>query len=172
MHVSPLSSPELQAISPPEEMESPRGCKRRRQMPVTPPATIDDPEGVQILKRAVSVLTTEATALSFVSRLYQTNPTAQSGLLRAVDCIVNLHETGGKLIICGIGKSGYVGMKIVATFKSLGISSSFLHAAEALHGDLGDIKKVCAYSEIISVTASLRVLERRAHVHYILWSDA
>lgn len=43
----------------------------------------------------------------------------------------------GKIIIVGIGKSAFVGMKMVSTFNSLGIVSVFLHPVEALHGDLG-----------------------------------
>ncbi len=53
---------------------------------------------------------------------------------RAVEVIL---KTGGKLIVCGIGKSGHVGAKLAATFSSCGIPSVFLHAAEAIHGDLG-----------------------------------
>jgi hypothetical protein len=119
-----------------------RPCKRRRSLPITPPSTADDPEAAALLERAVHVLTTEATALSFVSRLYQTDPTARAGFLNAVDAIVSTSGTRSKLIICGVGKSAYVGMKIVATMKSLGIACSFLHAGEALHGDLGDVRTV------------------------------
>ena len=43
----------------------------------------------------------------------------------------------GKVVICGLGKSGLIGQKIVATLCSTGIQAVFLHAAEALHGDLG-----------------------------------
>lgn len=53
---------------------------------------------------------------------------------RAVRVIL---EARGKLVICGIGKSGHVGRKLAATFSSSGIPSVFLHAAEAIHGDLG-----------------------------------
>ncbi len=42
-----------------------------------------------------------------------------------------------KLVICGIGKSGHIGAKLAATFSSSGIPTVFLHAAEAIHGDLG-----------------------------------
>lgn len=42
-----------------------------------------------------------------------------------------------KLVICGIGKSGHIGGKLAATFSSCGVPSVFLHAAEAIHGDLG-----------------------------------
>ncbi|MCH8012954.1 MAG: KpsF/GutQ family sugar-phosphate isomerase [Candidatus Marinimicrobia bacterium] len=46
-------------------------------------------------------------------------------------------DHAGKVVICGIGKSGHIGQKIVATLCSTGIQAVFLHAAEALHGDLG-----------------------------------
>ena len=44
---------------------------------------------------------------------------------------------GGKLIVSGLGKSGHVGRKIAATFASTGTTATFLHLAEAIHGDLG-----------------------------------
>ena len=53
---------------------------------------------------------------------------------RAVDLIL---EAQSKLVVCGIGKSGHIGGKLAATFSSCGIPSVFLHAAEAIHGDLG-----------------------------------
>lgn len=53
-------------------------------------------------------------------------------------CAVDLILTGsGRLVVCGMGKSGLVGKKISATLSSTGTPSFFLHPAEALHGDLG-----------------------------------
>lgn len=46
----------------------------------------------------------------------------------------------GKLVVVGIGKSAHVAAKIVATLNSTGTPSQFLHAAEAIHGDLGIIQ--------------------------------
>jgi arabinose-5-phosphate isomerase len=43
----------------------------------------------------------------------------------------------GKLIVSGLGKSGHVARKIAATFASTGTTATFLHLAEAIHGDLG-----------------------------------
>ncbi len=43
----------------------------------------------------------------------------------------------GKLIVSGLGKSGHVGRKVAATFASTGTTATFLHLAEAIHGDLG-----------------------------------
>ncbi|GAB5449032.1 KpsF/GutQ family sugar-phosphate isomerase [Gymnodinialimonas sp.] len=45
--------------------------------------------------------------------------------------------TTGRVILCGIGKSGHISRKISATFASTGTPSTFVHAAEASHGDLG-----------------------------------
>ena len=56
--------------------------------------------------------------------------------------IINIiHKNKGKLIITGIGKSGIIGMKIVATLNSTGTPSIFLHASDAMHGDIGIVQK-------------------------------
>ena len=47
----------------------------------------------------------------------------------------------GRVIVCGIGKSGIIGNKISSTLASTGTPSFFMHPAEAFHGDLGMIKK-------------------------------
>jgi arabinose-5-phosphate isomerase len=47
----------------------------------------------------------------------------------------------GRVIVSGIGKSGIIGQKIVATLNSTGTPSLFMHAADAIHGDLGMIQK-------------------------------
>ncbi len=52
-----------------------------------------------------------------------------------------LNKTKGRIVITGIGKSGVIGMKIVATLNSTGTPSIFMHAADAIHGDLGIIQK-------------------------------
>ena len=48
-----------------------------------------------------------------------------------------LKDTEGKVIVTGLGKSGHVGRKMAATFCSTGTKAVFLHATEAVHGDLG-----------------------------------
>jgi arabinose-5-phosphate isomerase len=57
----------------------------------------------------------------------------------------------GRLVVCGMGKSGHVGRKISATFTSTGTPSFFMHPSEAFHGDLGmiaadDIVLLISYS--------------------------
>lgn len=48
-----------------------------------------------------------------------------------------LAGAGGRIVTCGIGKSGHIARKIAATLTSTGSPATFLHAVEALHGDLG-----------------------------------
>jgi arabinose-5-phosphate isomerase len=52
-----------------------------------------------------------------------------------------LHQSGGSLVISGVGKSGHIGTKLAATFASLALPSIFLHPTEAMHGDLGRLTK-------------------------------
>ncbi|MEY2868722.1 MAG: hypothetical protein RIR01_1185 [Bacteroidota bacterium] len=52
-----------------------------------------------------------------------------------------IFQSKGRLVVTGIGKSAIIGQKMVATFNSTGTPSMFLHAAEAIHGDLGMIQK-------------------------------
>ncbi|SHI17618.1 KpsF/GutQ family sugar-phosphate isomerase [Leeuwenhoekiella palythoae] len=57
---------------------------------------------------------------------------------KAVSCIYNAK---GRVIISGVGKSAIIAQKIVATLNSTGTPSVFMHAADAIHGDLGTIQK-------------------------------
>ena len=50
-------------------------------------------------------------------------------------------SSNGRVIVAGVGKSANIASKIVATFNSTGQPSVFLHAADAIHGDLGNIQK-------------------------------
>ncbi|KAI1284198.1 SIS domain-containing protein [Xylaria sp. FL0933] len=88
---------------------------------------------------AIHVLSTEATALRSLTQLYKTDATAAEGFDAAVEAIVRQCRERGKLVVTGVGKSGHIGKKLVATFNSLGLHSTFLHPTEALHGDLGQI---------------------------------
>ncbi|MGD1946577.1 MAG: SIS domain-containing protein [Croceivirga sp.] len=57
---------------------------------------------------------------------------------KAVHCIL---ESEGRVVVSGIGKSALIASKIVATFNSTGTPAIFMHAADAIHGDLGTIQK-------------------------------
>ena len=69
-----------------------------------------------------------------------------SGLIKSVNgdfeaAIRLIYHSEGKVIVSGIGKSAIIAQKIVATFNSTGTPSVFLHAADAIHGDLGIVGK-------------------------------
>lgn len=81
-----------------------------------------------IIEEAVEVLKIEAEGvLNLIDRI-------DSNFSKMVELICN---SKGRLIVGGIGKSGIVGRKIVATLNSTGTRSLFLHPVEAMHGDLG-----------------------------------
>ena len=78
---------------------------------------------------------------------------------------VNLiNKTKGRVIVSGIGKSAIIAQKIVATFNSTGTPSIFMHAADAIHGDLGLIQK---NDIIICISKSGNTPEIKALVPYI-----
>lgn len=81
-------------------------------------------------KRAQEVINIEAAAVK--------------GLLKRLDAnfdkaLVLMTQCQGRVIVTGMGKTGIVGRKIAATLSSTGTPSLFLHSAEAVHGDLGQV---------------------------------
>lgn len=83
---------------------------------------------------ANQVLSVEAAAIN--------NIKIDDAFLNAVDLIIKqTKDHTGSLVVSGVGKSGLIGTKISATFASTGTPSHFLHPTEALHGDLGRIKR-------------------------------
>ena len=95
----------------------------------------------------------------------------KSLLKRIDDNFINAVETiassSGRLIVAGIGKSANISSKLVATFNSTGQPAIFLHAADAVHGDLGNIQKgdvvLCLSKsgntdEIKSLVSNIKVL--------------
>ena len=60
---------------------------------------------------------------------------------RFVNATEEIYNCQGRVVVTGIGKSALIGQKIVATFNSTGTPSIFMHAADAIHGDLGMIQK-------------------------------
>ncbi|HPG12591.1 MAG TPA: SIS domain-containing protein, partial [Chitinophagaceae bacterium] len=52
-----------------------------------------------------------------------------------------IHDSRGRVVVSGIGKSAVIAQKIVATFNSTGTPSIFMHAADAIHGDLGIVQQ-------------------------------
>lgn len=90
----------------------------------------------QILKRAKNTLEIEAQAvLRQVKNL-------DGDFIESVNLINSTVKKSGRVVVCGIGKSGIVGRKICATFASIGVPSVFVHPAELIHGDLGMITRL------------------------------
>ena len=84
----------------------------------------------------------QAGALETARRVLKIEAAAITGLIERLDsrfarAVELLYACKGRVVVTGLGKSGLIGRKIAATFSSTGTPSLFLHAAEALHGDLG-----------------------------------
>lgn len=93
-------------------------------------STIDTGHTRDFTKFAREILLQEASTLtSLADRIDQSFNLAVRMLLEL--------SPGGRVVVSGMGKAGFVGMKLSATLASLGVQSFFLHPAEALHGDLG-----------------------------------
>jgi arabinose-5-phosphate isomerase len=81
-------------------------------------------------------------SLETAKRVLRVESEAIAGLIARLDArfekaVELLHACKGRVVVTGLGKSGLVGRKIAATFASTGTPALFLHAGEALHGDLG-----------------------------------
>lgn len=60
--------------------------------------------------------------------------------LSFVACVQAIYTSPGRLVVTGVGKSALIAQKIVATLNSTGTPSIFMHAADAIHGDLGMVR--------------------------------
>ncbi|MGM0607247.1 MAG: KpsF/GutQ family sugar-phosphate isomerase [Candidatus Muiribacteriota bacterium] len=83
-------------------------------------------------KKAVEIIQLEAESINnLIDNL-------DSNFTRATELIL---QCAGRVVVTGMGKSGLIGKKITATLASTGSPSFFMHPAEAIHGDLGMLKK-------------------------------
>lgn len=85
-----------------------------------------------MLNKAKEVIKIEAQAVGSLAKKLDSN------FVKAVDLIAKCQ---GRVIVAGMGKTGIVGRKIAATLSSTGTPSIFMHSAEAVHGDLGQVTK-------------------------------
>lgn len=93
---------------------------------------VANPASTSALDLAREVLQIEAAAITgLINRLDENFP-------RAVDIILN---SGGRVTVSGIGKSGHIARKIASTMASTGTPAYFVHPAEASHGDLGMVTR-------------------------------
>ena len=115
-----------------------------------PPASADADDPIDFARR---VLETEANAILGLI------PQLDGSFTRAVDL---LESCAGHVITTGMGKSGIIARKIAATFSSTGTAATFLHPAEAIHGDLGVVRAgdvVIALSRSGETEELVRLLE-------------
>jgi len=121
------------------------------------------------LTRAREIFRREAEALAGLEKSVGPSFARAVQILHRV--VVRPEEPGktglGKIVVTGVGKSGLVARKIAATFNSTGATAFFLHPVEAVHGDLGVIRKEDAVilvsrsgtnAELKSLLPSLRLL--------------
>ncbi|MFK5974383.1 MAG: KpsF/GutQ family sugar-phosphate isomerase [Flavobacteriaceae bacterium] len=85
-----------------------------------------------ILALAKKTIETEGSAIQNLAAFLD------EGFSNAVNCII---KSKGRVIISGIGKSAIIASKIVSTLNSTGTPAIFMHAADAIHGDLGTIQE-------------------------------
>jgi arabinose-5-phosphate isomerase len=85
----------------------------------------------EIREIAIQTITEEALAISNLQH------SINDDFVRCVELIIG---SSGRVIVTGIGKSANIASKIVSTFNSTGTPASFMHAADAVHGDLGMIR--------------------------------
>lgn len=86
----------------------------------------------EVLKLALETIRLEAESVTQLMRY------VDAGFIKAVQVI---SESRGRVVVSGIGKSAVIAQKIVATFNSTGTPALFMHAADAIHGDLGMVQK-------------------------------
>ena len=85
----------------------------------------------EIIKKGREVIKIEAEA---VAKLIDS---VNDEFVRAVDVVYN---SGGRVVLTGMGKSGLIARKIVATLNSTGTAAIYMHPTDALHGDLGMVR--------------------------------
>ena len=82
-----------------------------------------------------ALVRTEAAALEALANRLENS--MAPAFEHAVDLLLRCGESGGRVVVTGMGKSGIIAQKIAATLSSTGSPSLFMHPAEAAHGDLG-----------------------------------
>ena len=117
------------------------------------------------LPRIQTVLNHEAQALQ---QLATSCATQADALDQCVMALLQCGETSGKRCICtGIGKAGIIARKVAATLASTGTPAFFMHAAEAVHGDLGMIRESDLVLAFSNSGKSEEVLRLISSIHHI-----
>ncbi|NYE24367.1 KpsF/GutQ family sugar-phosphate isomerase [Pigmentiphaga litoralis] len=130
-------------------------------LPTTGPARVPVPNAADALPSARRTLTIEAQALVTLAERLDASFEAAVGILLACR---------GRVVVSGIGKSGHIARKIAATLASTGTPAFFVHAAEAVHGDLGmitsdDVMLAISYSgttaELLTIVPAVKRMDAK-----------
>jgi arabinose-5-phosphate isomerase len=109
--------------------------KKPRSTAVVDRAAASSEQGAKPdLEYGRSIIEQQAEQLEIVAKRLDDN------FSRAVHALLTLHS-GARIVVSGMGKAGYIGMKLSGTLASIGFPSFFLHPADAIHGDLGRLRK-------------------------------
>lgn len=111
----------------------------------------------KIIKNGKQVVIKERKAIAELEKRFN-EESFKSNFIKAVE---EIYRCKGKVVVSGIGKSGIVGQKIVATFNSTGTNAIFLHSGDSIHGDLGVVREddiVILISKSGGTTEVLRLL--------------
>jgi arabinose-5-phosphate isomerase len=136
--------------------------KRARSRPAggastipTAPASARERAGAASVEHGRRVLAIEAEALATLAARLDA---------RFDEAVRLIAGRGGKVVVTGMGKSGHVGRKIAATLASTGTPAFFLHAAEALHGDLGMLERHDLVLAVSNSGETAEILDLVPHV--------
>jgi arabinose-5-phosphate isomerase len=127
----------------------------RSRADASAPARRNAPATLASVEHARRVLSIEASALTALAARLDA---------RFDEAVRLIAGRGGKVVVTGMGKSGHVGRKIAATLASTGTPAFFLHAAEALHGDLGMLERHDLVLAVSNSGETVEILDLVPHV--------
>jgi arabinose-5-phosphate isomerase len=111
---------------------------------------------MNILETAKRVFSVEKDALEGISKRLDSN---------FEEAAKRLYACSGRIVVCGMGKSGLIGKKIAATFASIGQPSIFMHPSEAIHGDLGMLMQGDCFLSISNSGETDELLQLIPHIN-------
>ena len=111
---------------------------------------------MNILETAKRVFSVEKDALEGISKRLDSN---------FEEAAKRLYACSGRIVVCGMGKSGLIGKKIAATFASIGQPAIFIHPSEAIHGDLGMLMQGDCFLSVSNSGETDELLQLIPHIN-------
>lgn len=108
--------------------------------------------------------------LGTAKRVFSIERDALEGISKRLDsnfegAAKRLYACSGRIVVCGMGKSGLIGKKIAATFASIGRPAIFMHPTEAIHGDLGMLMQGDVFLSISNSGETDELLQLIPHIN-------